>query len=340
MTFFKYVYNNTGDDQTAALYRYVTGFSQSMDWEKILPFVEDAEAEYIRPALGDDFYDELITAITADNLTAAQTAALAVLRPAVAWFTFEKTILGLAMSVSEMGPAEAVDSEGRWLFPRQWVSESGRLRAFRNGYRKLEEALRYLEKNQVDYSTWTDSTAFTQEVELFIPNATIMAEYIPLEGGRSIFVKLKASIKKAELRYIKPVLGQELYDAMKVIITTPNSTPTTAQTELIDHIRRCLAEWMMLYAVPFFRLRFNELGLVEPAMETSYNKQQPASQEAINGLWMSIQDAGKGFLHTLKNFLDANAAQFPEYTDTKTPARALGQLDDEGRVRNVVQFLD
>lgn len=340
MPFFKYIYNETGDDQTAALYRYVTAFSQGMAWEKVLPFVEDAEDHYIRPVLGDTFYQELVDAIAADSLTAAQIAALAVLRPAVAWFTFEKTILGLAMSVSELGPAEAVDSDGRWLFPRQWVSEAGRLRAFRNGYRKLEDALRYLENNEADYSSWTSSTAYTKEVELFIPNATVLAEYMPLDAGRSVFVRLKPAIRKAELRYIKPVLGTALYDALKTLLRTPETAPSVAQAELLDHIRRALAEWMTTYAVPFFRLTWNEIGIIEPALETERSKQQAASQEAIAGLWQSIQEAGKGFLQTLKTFLDINAASFPEYADTKTPTAPLGQVDENGRIRNVVQFLD
>lgn len=338
MPLFSYVYNNTGTDQTASLYRYCTAFSAGMDWEKVLPFVEDAETEYLKPVLGDDFYDELITAL-AGSPTAEQTAAIAVLRPAVAWFTFEKTLIGLALSVSEMGPAEAVDSEGRWLFPRKWVSEAGRLQAFRNGYKKLEEALRYLEKNEGDYPTWTASEAYTKEQELFIPNATIMAEYMPMEGGRAIYTRLKASIKKAELHYIKPVLGKDLYDEMKTLVATAGATPTAIQSQLIEKIRFALAEWMMHYALPFFRLRFNELHIIEPAMENGIEKQQPASQEAIQGLWVSIQEAGKRFLLDLKTFLDNNADSFPNYTDTKTPAGEPSQEDDTGRTYNVVSFL-
>ena len=287
MTLISQVYNNTSTDQTASLYRYCTAFSQNMDWEKVLPFVEDAEQEYIKPAIGEAFYDELITAL-AGTPTAEQTVAINVLRPAVAWFTFEKTLLGLALSVSEMGPAEAVDSEGRWLFPRKWVSEAGRLQAFRNAHRKLEEALRYLENNETYYPTWYNSDAYCKEVELFIPNATVLGEYLPLESGRSIFVKLKPAIKKAELHYIKPVLGEALFDKMKQIRTTPGANFTLIQAELQEKIRFSLTEWMQHYAVPFFRLRFTELGMIEVAMENGIGKEQPASQELIFTLLSSI----------------------------------------------------
>jgi|GEM_PF-3054481 hypothetical protein len=338
MPLFNYVYNNTSSDQTAALYRYCPAFSTNMNWEKVLPFVEDAEAEYIKPVLGDEFYDELITAL-AGTPTAAQIAAIAVLRPAVAWFTFEKTLIGLALSVSEMGPAEAVDTEGRWLFPRKWVSEAGRQQAFRNGYKKLEEALRYLEKNEIEYSTWYKSAAYCKEVGLFIPNATILANYIPLDGGRAIYSRLRPAINKAELHYIKPVLGEALFNQMKNMLTTPASNFTIAQAELLDKIRLALAEWMLNYAVPFFRLKFNELGIIEPAMENGIGKESPATQEAVAGLWMSIQEAGKRFLLDLKTFLDSNADSFPNYTDTKTPAPEPSQEDDNGRTYNVVSFL-
>lgn len=337
-TLFQYVYNKTGSDQTASLYRYCTSFEINTKLEKLLPIIEDAEREYLVPVLGEAFYQELVTAAHAESPTAAELAALAVCRRASAWFAFTQAILDLSIQVGAMGPGEPVDKDGAFPFSRKWVTEAAKRQAFRNGLQRLEEAGQFLENNAATYPSWKNSEAYTIRKELFIPSPTVLNEYIPCNRcSRAVYTRLRPLIEQAEIRYIRPVMGESFYDEIKLYLITEDSY-SSDHVELLGQIRKALSLWLQQKALAAARLRIDETGLIEPKLdEMGYNS--PASEQAVTGLWFESRQEARLFTQELKNYLDSKADVFTTYADSKTPAGEPSQDNDNGTPSSIVSFL-
>lgn len=346
MPLFKQVYNPTSTDQKDSLKRYCSAFQPSMDWDMLLPFVESAELDYIKPYIGDTFYTNLVTAYEAGTMSTAQDVFVRMLQRSIAWYTLYDSITGLAISMSDMGPTEQVSKEGTALFPRQWVSKKGRLEAFRQANRRLDDALKYLENNAGDYSDWTSDTELQAKTRgLFFNNADELKQYLPTEVSRIVYLSLKAAIQEAERRYILPAIGKPFFDELKAAIQAAPATPlSTDQQTILDYIRHALVKWMQISAIPNMRLQLNEQGLVEPSFDLQENT-RPASEAAIRSLWINIQDAGTLFLNELKNYLEQNAATYPTYMasdayQNETPHTAfMDQEDEDGKDHSIVSFM-
>lgn len=346
MPLFKYVYNTSSTDQADALKRYCSAFQPSMSWTNLLPIVEDAELTYVKPYIGEDFYNELLAAYEAGTMTAAQTTMVRLLQRSIAWFSFYDALISLAITMSDMGPGESVDKDGTFLFPRQWVSNTGRAQAFRKAGERMDEALKYLEKNAASYPTWLNDTEIQEKTRgLFFNSAEQLAEYLPTKVSRIVYLTLQPAIKEAERRYILPTIGKDLMDELKAALQDVHTTPLSSdQEELLSYIRQALAKWALLCAVPALRLQLNDQGLVEPSFDFD-QKTRPAREETTRSLWISFTEAGRIFLYSLKTWLDENAALFPTYLassayqNTIPQAKWLDQEREDGSDYPVVSLL-
>jgi len=337
-TLFTAVYDQSSADQTASLYRYCTSFEISTSWEKLLPIVEDAEREYLKPAFGDTFYQALVTAVTDPAPTPAMIAFMPLARRASAWFSFYQALHDLSVQVGAMGPGEPVDGEGRFPFARKWVTEAARLQAWRNAHQRLEEAMLFLENNADNYPDWKNSDAYTYRKELFIPSATILDEYLPCNRcARLVYQRLRQLIEKAEVRYLRPVMGETFFQEIKSYVASTDSMDAD-HLELLGYIRRALVEWVRKAALVHARLSLNEIGLIEPDNDDTA-RSRPAGDTAVNGLWNMSHRDGLYFLQELKNYLDRNTATWTTYADTKTPAGEPSQLDSDERPSSIINFL-
>ena len=345
MAFFKYVYNDDGSqDHTDALYGYCSSFDPSTTFEKVKPILIESDETHIRQVIGDDFYDELQAAYDADTMSAAQIAIILLLRKASAFFCYAEASKSFATQLSDLGPTEVIDSEGPSSAPRQWVQASAISTAFKKGHRRLEDALKYLEKHADNYPTWQSSDAFTRNYELFFRSGGELADFLPLDNcARIAYLRMRPGIQEAERRYIRPVIGAELFAELKSAIKLDELSEL--QKEAVYYIRWALSKWAVRCALPFLRLEISTSGLIEPGFDNGINKKPAASEPAVQSMWVSAQEAGEAFLFELKTFLDANADNFPtykashQYQEGKGSEGFMSQKDDDGKPYNIISLL-
>lgn len=315
----------SGTEEYDALKRNLSTFQVSMSWETLKPIIDTAELTYLLPTIGQELYDELNTdyaAYPGAALAPGPKALIRKLQKAMAYFTWLTALPELITSMGDMGVKESTDTNSTALIPRQWTYKQALINSFKTGNLFLEQALAYLEANADIFTTWTESAAYTKSKELFFNSAQELEDFLPCKTGRIVYCQLRPFIRKAEKKYILPVIGKELFDELKTAIV--DRTLTEVQKDLINEIREALSEWSLQYAIPFLRIEIVD-GLLEPALDTDgmFQRDKP-SEDTVRSLWVNLQDGGRFFLTRLKTYLTQNIDDFPTYANSsayeqKTP---------------------
>ena len=315
---FKYVYNpaESSDNQPDSLVRYCSAFSHELSLEKVRELIEDAEQTYLAPYLSDAFLAELQAAYDAYPSTPLPTKTAVIIRKlqeALAYFVAFDFAGNRGLQLSDTGPGEVVTADGSYVFSRQWRTQYSLRKFFSTANRRLDRALAYLQVEADTFTTWKNSNAYAWRHDLFFNTAAELADYLPMEANRIVYLTLRPHIKEAEQRYIYRAIGDELCDEIKAAMK--GGTITADQTALLGKIRYALVHWARLCAIPNLRLRLNQSGLVEPDFDVdeAYRSNGPSREETTRSLWISDIEAGREFLSDLRAWLWQNAAKFPTY---------------------------
>ncbi len=117
-----------------------------------------------------------------------------------------------------------------------------------------------------------------------------------------------ADIAAAESRYIRPVLGGALHDAM-----LDGSYPDFVEGFLADPV----ALFARLTAQPRLDIKTGAAGAVAP--KSAYA--QPADERARRARDKALLREARGLLRRAAEHLDRNAASFPEYDPVSNPLK-------------------
>jgi hypothetical protein len=69
-----------------------TAISGNLDILELLPFVQEAQDQYVQDLTGSSLYETLKTAVVGASLSADQTALMNLIRPALAWYSVYKAL--------------------------------------------------------------------------------------------------------------------------------------------------------------------------------------------------------------------------------------------------------
>ena len=318
---FKYVYNSSENEQNQpdSLVRYCSAFSHEMNIESLREILEDCEETYLRPYLSEAFLEEIRTAYDAYPVTSLSTEQEAIIRKlqgALAYFAAFEFMGNRGLQLSDTGPGEVVTQDGTYVFSRQWRTQSSMRKFYQTANRRMDRALSYLQSKADTFTTWKNSNAYNWRHDLFFNTAEELAEYLPMEADRVVFLMLRNHIKEAEQRYIYRTIGDALATELKTAMKA--GTASSDQLLLIVKIRYALVYWARLSAIPNLRLRINESGIVEPDydIDSGAKSQNKTSETTTRALWVSDTVAAQEFLSELKSWLWQNADKFPTYKDS------------------------
>ena len=318
---FKYVYDHASPatEQADSLKRYCAAFDANMEFFGLQEAIEEVEAQDVVPLIGAELYAELDAAYAAypgTSLSAEDEAIIRKLQGGIAYLTLYYTISTRGMILSDQGPGQAVSSDGNYVFPSQWRTNEGLRSSFRIGHERLERALKHLHDNIAQYATYSASQAYTANTTNFFQVASDLEGYLPTEMDRIVFMRLTPAFREAERRYILPVTGETLAGELRTALRA--GTMTSIQEQLLDKIRRALARWARIHAIPNMRLRIGQAGLVEPDMnhEQAGKIVKPAGEEPTRSLWIDDILAAREYTADLRGWLWLNAASFPSFRDS------------------------
>ncbi len=121
---------------------------------------------------------------------------------------------------------------------------------------------------------------------------------------------LRPHILMAQTRYILPVLGTDLYNALQTKIATGAVGVAEYQTLLQDYIQPALVHYSFALAIPFIRVRVSNNHVSIMTSEQS----APASIQDTRQLTNASLDVANFNRERLIEYLLHNQSLYPEYT--------------------------
>lgn len=126
------------------------------------------------------------------------------------------------------------------------------------------------------------------------------------------------AILQAQEKWILPVVGTDLYDKIKTLIsagTVDDAGNEVYATLLNTYIIPCLVQFSFMEVIPVLRVRF-----VNNAVVTMNSEQgSSVSYDDIKPLISTAKDIASWYKERLIDYLGANASSYPEYSSNKYP---------------------
>ncbi len=287
------------------------------DFNRIKPHIENAENRYIKPLLGFDMYDALVTLYeeensqTPDEDEILRKELLEKIQFATIHLAFHIGFDFLNVSVTDAGFQRMETERTKGLFKYQ----EDAIKAFfaETGFNALDDVLTFLNLNIDSFEEFKESENFSKFITSFLPNVKVIEE-IPFNIHRSnlIFLALKPSIAYIEDTAIRPVLGETIFATVKAEMA--NDEIDVKVLKLLPYIRKPL-----IYLASAMLMEETGATLYDKGLYFENNEDQqrakvvkgPATEQRIAVLVNRNRLIGNSYLEMLKIQL---LESWPEYS--------------------------
>lgn len=286
--------------------------------DDLMTYVDDAIDLYMVEYLSQEFYDELVQALTTASydlnaLTAAQKAIINHLRTAAAYYGFYEALPYINIHVSNTG-AMSHSGEGA-AGVRQWESRDARRAAIHKADQKLDKALSIMEATPASYTTWSGSDAFTVQKKHLITNADDFKTkgLLDINKSRRTYLRLVPFIAKAESHELTDCMGSTLLTSIKSKIKAGTALEAKETILMDEHIYPALAHYAMYHAAGTIRLDISSSGIT--LITTADGSMTKQEKESAFVQWRrEVYGDAQRYLSNAKKYLDDNSADFADYT--------------------------
>ncbi|MBA9076067.1 DUF6712 family protein [Rufibacter quisquiliarum] len=133
---------------------------------------------------------------------------------------------------------------------------------------------------------------------------------------------LEPRIPRCQEKYIKPVLGPDLYEDLDAALQAEQQEmPVTMPDHLdalLEQIVPVLAQWVFLKSLPFLTVKATNAGLKGLQDAPSDAEQRAYRKE--------VQEEAEDRTNDLKDWLELHKADYPNYMSTAKTARPIGGI--------------
>lgn len=282
--------------------------------ELLLPPVAAAERKYFRPLVGRAFYQELLDAYVASDLSEVQAELLELVQIALANLAYASQVTVAQLQIDDAGIRIASDENNKTAF--QWQINDLREYLSDTGHAALEEVLTFLDENRAEFPTYVQSEAYTANRTLLLNNARDFSRYYNIGGSRRTFLALVAIIGRLEVFTLEPALSSEFCAELRAEIQTGTVAPATEAVLRLLH--PALAHLSMSQAIGELSFNLNgaalELQVYRPD-NANAKESDPGLTELLSLKRNQALEVGRDYLRKLVAFLNASASadRYPAY---------------------------
>jgi hypothetical protein len=285
----------------------------NMDFDNIKPHIDTVEYDIIIPALSPAMHADIaVTGSLSPLLTELRTLA-------------QRALANLALYEGskgdfqvELGDGGMRQSHGQDMKPvfernlRDYQKDK-----FLKGYQALDAMLVLLETNEdnSDFAPWKSSSAYTIYAQNFIRSGAVFRKYYTLVQSRWLFLQLLPVMEAAENGIVKELLHPTLFNTVKT--TWADGSISADNLKLIPYIQQLVADTTIAKGLDALSINVDERGItvyLSGSTDTTEHR-QPAPQDKINRLMDIAKGNAALAAKRLSAFLQANKADYPEYTN-------------------------
>lgn len=280
------------------------------------PFINEAEELYVKPLLGQAFYDAFLPLYMASvapsptALSPANAKLLPYIQRCLAYYTQWLAVDQLAITFGDMGMREhrAEESDPS---PR-WKQEKLQFNAMRSGDIHADKLLEFLEANAGDYAAWASSTANTKKSGILVYNAAIASRHIDIGNSRRVYLKLYPTICDVESRVLPRLVSKEQYEELVALLQAGTGF-TPEQEALVNKLEAIVSKRALYVHLPKMRISITDAGLFTYSGLDELHKYF-ASDAEVKTLRHELADGEFGYKNDeaeLQQFLEDNIDDYP-----------------------------
>lgn len=293
--------------------------TSGIDFNDLLPFIKQAERDFIIPIISQAQFDSLNSWYNAGTPPATHTAnerLLDKVQAALSLYALYFWIPSGQLQVGASGIRIATTETLKTAF--QWQINEFRTNTLRQAGSAVEDLLNTMEANKGDYVVWVSSDQYTRFKNFFVSSVDKFAEFYPAIGSSHInFMKVKTFMQQVEEFTIQSELSPDFYSALKAQHVA--NTLSVANAKLIPMIQKVVVNLTMQRALTQLSVIIGENGIFNfnntGARET-IEQVEPAQKQMITKLEYQAGVDGLAYLKVLKDFLKNNIADYPTYASS------------------------
>jgi len=325
---------------TTSEFKKYKAIDANTNFNTLLPFIESAEQDFIKPLLGSTLYDLLLSGYTSGGGTPADLDLLALLpyvqRP-LALYAFYHGFTDLMASVGDAG-IQVQRGNNTEPAPK-WMHDKLSSKALRDADKHADNLLAFLEANKAitAYAGWANSPSNTIAQGMILHSASVASNHIDIQESRRIFLKMKRFIRAVEDKEIRKLICQDQYD---LIVSHIKSASLTSQEEtLLSYLRPIIAKEALWLLIPTLSITIDPEGLFMFSTVDPTVKKELASAEMVKNYRESLRTGITGFLADIENakeFIINNIDDYPEIKDSS----CYTSRSDPGPLHTVDNYQD
>lgn len=314
--------------------------SKASTLDFILPYIQLAEDEFIRPAIGAELLAELNTQLASApaTLSAANKELLPRLQRALAFYTYLKYLPYSIGTDGDFGLQETKAEKSELV--RMGVFDKRLRETSENAASALEQALVYLYQHRTDYPTWLNSDAYKKSSALFVFSATELSDHLPqVAGSYRLFLSLVRYLQQAEKNSILSLIGQPLFDDLKAkrVATTALQPTDIRLLEAVGRATATVAYSQALYYLNVVQTSGGGLRILSD-FDGIYN-QKAVDPKLLLDAQRKADTEAAGALNALKAYLTEHADQYPLYKNSdRFTAKGPNELPDNSQYQGVFRL--
>ena len=292
--------------------KYYGGAHRNLHSSTLMPYEEPALRAYLLPHLGRSFYDVLNAYDeSGTNDKPRLTEALKLLKRSLVYYMMYDALPDLNVQLTDLGPQQTNDGNGTSNSPSQWSFKAKRWNSMRQADQTLDQLLQFLEEQEgEDFATWRASVERSRQRCSVFSSPREIDQHLNIQGSRRAYDTIIPYFRKAEWRYLEPVLGQEFLKEIATQYAKPEDGKPLHDRAIVL-TQRVLAEYGLLMAIPNLTCVIDGEGIVIVSRRDGFDERSGSglvyNQAAIARLQQSAEGNGATALQDLRAFLRKNA---------------------------------
>lgn len=324
----------------------VMPISTGLSWSKMQFPLQNAQDEFIQPLLGDELIEAIEAINEKEEVTPFEKKLMYYTRKAIGNLAFFTNFDELNVRITDQGFQRQTSENGTFA-PTYKYQEDNLRKSFQNkGYNAIDEmlAMLFYDKTGTTYSILFKATDTYKKVAGSIVRSVEEVQMVyGIHYSYLLFLALKAKMDTIEELLLMPILGINLYNALKSYLKddAEDSVSTwyevgTEQvgSDVFKELRlRCGKVLTMKAVLEMLRTTgtITDRGVFYKADSTSSSFAESSQPDSDARLQLMINDAQKaldGFISSLTTFVNANLQN--EENKITSPLHALDR-DNDGK---------
>ena len=300
-------------------------------FESFTPFIQDAEALFLMPLIGQAMYDILHADYTEnDGVPAVDANAdlLPYVQRSLAFYMAFLSVDQLSVNFGDSGITQT-RSDNVEPAPRH-KTDSLKLNYITMADLHAERLLAYLELTATDsvLNDWYDSSANTIADGRILRTARQASEFIDIDQNRRIFRRMKRRIKEVEEGLISQLIGASQYQEIVTQIKNDTLKGSTANLLLVEKLEPIIAKKALLETLPSIKVHLIQDGLTIFSSSDGVVQKSAATVEQVRSMVLQLSESDTGYkrdIEKLKQFMIDFIDNYPliqqstAYTDRPDP---------------------